>query len=79
MDTRESLRVAVRSAVLAFVLFASGTGYAQEKPTIAQGKELFGQYCVRCHGLGGTGDGPDAPTLKTKPHLRRNASERTLI
>jgi mono/diheme cytochrome c family protein len=39
----------------------------RRKPSVVEGKELFGQYCVRCHGVGGTGDGRDAPTLKTKP------------
>jgi mono/diheme cytochrome c family protein len=67
MDPRKSLRVALCSTALAFVLSASGTAYAQEQPTVARGKELFGQYCVRCHGFAGKGDGPDAPTLKTKP------------
>ena len=67
MDPGKFLRVALRSIALAFVLSASGTGYAQEQPTVAQGKELFRQYCVRCHGVSGTGDGPDAPTLKKKP------------
>jgi len=27
----------------------------------------FRQYCASCHGVDGTGDGPVAPSLKTKP------------
>jgi len=27
----------------------------------------FKQYCASCHGMDGTGDGPVAPSLRTKP------------
>ena len=67
METTKSSRFAGCAAVLAMALFSAGTGHGQEKPSVVQGKELFGQYCVRCHGVSGTGDGPDAPTLKKKP------------
>lgn len=29
------------------------------KATLAQGKKVFGQYCVSCHGEDGRGDGTD--------------------
>lgn len=31
------------------------------------GKELFGRYCVTCHGSDGTGDGVISGFLKTEP------------
>jgi len=31
------------------------------------GKLQFRRYCAQCHGLDGTGNGPVAPALKTKP------------
>lgn len=31
------------------------------------GQDLFEVYCANCHGRAGTGHGPVAPTLKTKP------------
>jgi cytochrome c553 len=33
-----------------------------------QGKQLFEQYCVVCHGQGGEGDGFNAYNLNPKPH-----------
>jgi mono/diheme cytochrome c family protein len=67
METTKSSRFARCAALLGIALFGAGTGHGQEKPSVAQGRELFRQYCVRCHGVRGTGDGPDAPTLKQKP------------
>jgi cytochrome c oxidase cbb3-type subunit III len=32
-----------------------------------QGKKLYGQYCVSCHGQSGKGDGPAAAALNPKP------------
>jgi mono/diheme cytochrome c family protein len=31
--------------------------------SVAKGKELFGRYCVACHGSGGKGDGMAVATL----------------
>jgi cytochrome c553 len=36
--------------------------------TERQGKQLFEQYCVVCHGQGGEGDGFNAYNLNPKPH-----------
>lgn len=35
--------------------------------SVEGGLQLYGQYCVACHGLGGFGDGPAAAELKPKP------------
>jgi mono/diheme cytochrome c family protein len=31
------------------------------------GTKIFRNYCAACHGINGSGDGPAAPALKTKP------------
>jgi mono/diheme cytochrome c family protein len=37
-------------------------------PVLAElGSPIFQRYCASCHGLGGRGDGPTAPTLRTRP------------
>lgn len=53
--------------VVALVASAAGAGAAgSDDPAIAQGKELYGEYCASCHGPGGKGDGPDAAKLDKK-------------
>ena len=41
---------------------------AQEFPAdMARGKAVYERHCLRCHGSGGWGDGPDAAPLKVRP------------
>jgi mono/diheme cytochrome c family protein len=35
--------------------------------TLNQGRDLYGKYCVSCHGETGAGDGPAARSLKFPP------------
>ena len=46
------------------LIWVGGLATADE---ITQGKALFMQYCASCHGPGGAGDGPLAPSLSTPP------------
>jgi mono/diheme cytochrome c family protein len=53
---------------------ASPSGNAPSESQIAQGKTLFQQECVSCHGPEGTGNGYAAPPLARVPanfHLRQ--------
>ncbi len=34
---------------------------------LAEGRELFAEHCASCHGAGGAGNGPRAPSLTPKP------------
>ena len=49
---------------------------AQEFPAdVDRGKSVYKRHCLRCHGSGGWGDGPDADTLTVRPtnfHLFRS-------
>lgn len=46
--------------------------------SIAQGKSLYFQYCVDCHGAKGRGDGSLAGSLSRKPADLTSASASTL-
>jgi mono/diheme cytochrome c family protein len=41
--------------------------------TLNQGRDLYGKYCVSCHGETGAGDGPAARSLKFPPRDFRTA------
>jgi mono/diheme cytochrome c family protein len=69
-------RFRAKWAVGIFLLF-SGLALGQTKPPAqkdyqrliysVKGPELFRAHCAACHGSDAKGDGPVAPTLKTKP------------
>ena len=42
-------------------------GLAQEHEVVEGGQYLYKKYCTTCHGVGGQGDGPKAPSLKILP------------
>ena len=48
---------------------AGGHGATAMKadPVVQRGQQLFGQYCVACHGPGGKGDGVSGQNLPIKP------------
>jgi mono/diheme cytochrome c family protein len=42
--------------------------HAQDYPAdTAHGKAVYERHCQKCHGVGGSGDGPDAQALKVAP------------
>ena len=51
---------------MACVVF-SLTAQAQESPAAQRGHNLYGQYCMDCHGMKGQGDGVLAEDLKVAP------------
>lgn len=51
-----------------FALTCSSFLQAQEFPSdMARGKAIYERHCLRCHGAGGWGDGPEAAALKVRP------------
>lgn len=56
--------------VLLGLLADAGSSFlmAQEFPAdVNRGKTVYEQHCLRCHGVGGWGDGPEAGSLKVAP------------
>lgn len=42
--------------------------YAQDyPPDLTRGKSVYTRHCLRCHGVGGWGDGPAADSLTVAP------------
>jgi mono/diheme cytochrome c family protein len=55
-------------APLFVILGAGSTARAQASAAAAQnGKAIYEQRCVQCHGVNGRGDGPAAPVLMPRP------------
>jgi mono/diheme cytochrome c family protein len=50
--------------VCAMVLSTALVAHAAD---VDEGKKLYGQFCVSCHGQSGKGDGPAATALNPKP------------
>jgi len=60
------VQAGVRSAaaILALMMIA---GCMRATPPHPAGDILYRRYCASCHGIGGTGDGPVAPSLRNRP------------
>lgn len=56
----------VIAGLLGIVLHLSS--HAEDFPAdMARGKAVYQLHCAACHGVGGWGDGPEAPSLKVAP------------
>ena len=64
------------TVTLAGLLLMFGTVASAGADDVAQGRQLYLEYCSSCHGLTGEGDGPVAPALTTPPANLRRLSER---
>jgi len=66
---REELRMSrispIATAGAVLFMLASGSAGAAD-PLAMSGKDLYHRYCATCHGAGGEGDGPVAPSLKVQ-------------
>ncbi len=66
-----------RAVLFAVVVLAVVGGRAAAADTHPNGQVLYVQYCERCHGVTGRGDGPDGEILVTPPRdLRSGVLER---
>jgi mono/diheme cytochrome c family protein len=64
------------TVALAGLLLMFGAATNARADDVAQGRQLYLEYCASCHGLTGEGDGPVAPALNTPPANLRRLSER---
>ncbi|MGA7760389.1 MAG: c-type cytochrome [Candidatus Binataceae bacterium] len=64
------------TAALAGLLLVFGTAASAGADDVAQGRQMYLEYCGSCHGLTGEGDGPVARALSTPPANLRRLSER---
>ncbi len=55
---------------------AASSAQKNDAQYVKNGRALFVQYCVSCHGSSGTGDGPAAPALKLPPTDLTNLSQK---
>jgi mono/diheme cytochrome c family protein len=71
--------------VVVLLFTAAGVAAAQEKsakkeviqPTAtSDGEQIYRSFCIACHGKSGTGDGPAASVLNTKPADLTTLAER---
>jgi mono/diheme cytochrome c family protein len=53
--------------IAALGMVVLGTAFVAYAADAEQGKKLYGQFCVTCHGQSGKGDGPGAAALNPKP------------
>ena len=52
--------VAMGLAVLGMLVPLAASAAESADPNVKRGHQLFGEYCARCHGQLGIGDGPEA-------------------
>jgi mono/diheme cytochrome c family protein len=56
----------VVTVVAAVGLLTEPRAQGADNPGVAQGQQLYTQYCASCHGAGGKGDGPKAASTTPK-------------
>jgi len=54
-------------ALALLMLFAAANAAQAAGPDLAEAKDNYTTFCVKCHGATGQGNGPAAATLHTKP------------
>jgi cytochrome c oxidase cbb3-type subunit 3 len=60
-------RAAILVAVVAVLMGSAWVSAEVEQGRPRNGQAIYEDFCFRCHGLKGKGDGPDAGKLKVKP------------
>lgn len=69
--------IAIIGSILGVIVFSSWVAAQSERGNPKIGQALYEQHCLRCHGLAGAGNGPDAPFLIVPPANFQSARSRS--
>lgn len=62
-----SRALAILASILGVIVFSSWVEAQSERGNPKAGQAIYEQHCVRCHGMAGDGNGPDAAFLVVAP------------
>ena len=68
---------AILAGILGVIVFSSWAAAQSERGNPKSGQAVYEQQCLRCHGLTGAGNGPDAPFLIVAPANFQSARSRS--
>ena len=68
---------AILAGILGVIVFSSWAVAQSERGNPKIGQALYEQHCLRCHGLSGAGNGPDAQFLIVAPANFQSARSRS--
>ena len=71
-----TLRVIISMAIIGL----TSTGSQAQEPTenLAQGEAIYQKHCLRCHGVTGEGNGPEASSQIVPPANFQSAESRSM-
>lgn len=74
---KRSLAIALLFAALPWAAAGAGdpASAAPVPADLERAETLYKLYCAQCHGINGTGDGPNAAFMDTKPRDHTNRAE----
>jgi len=68
---------AILAGILGVIVFSSWAAAQSERGNPKSGQAIYEQHCLRCHGMAGDGNGPDAPFLIVPPANFQSARSRS--
>ena len=72
----KTLRVTISFAIISFL----SVGSQAQEPTenLEQGEAIYKKHCVKCHGMTGQGNGPEASSLIVPPANFQSTESRSM-
>lgn len=68
---------AILAGILGVIVFSSWAVAQSERGNPKAGQAIYEQHCLRCHGMAGDGNGPDATFLVVSPANFQSARSRS--